>query len=140
MAFPNSYGQQQAAYGQASAGGQAGDIFANQGYAAQQVFAGGATYDAYGHPVNAADPRYAYQAAQMAAMAGAGEDQRYVVSSVAQSSVVITLMLMRPPPFPRSFQRGVHGPVLPAAAGADVLRPDERADDTSGVGRELCTS
>ncbi|KAI1792981.1 hypothetical protein LXA43DRAFT_1060316 [Ganoderma leucocontextum] len=66
MAFPNSYGQQATYPGQADAG----DIFANQGYAAQQGFPGGASYDPYGHAISTADPRYAYQAAQMAAMAG----------------------------------------------------------------------
>ena len=55
-------------------------MFATQGYAAQQGFAGGASYDAYGNAVAATDARYAYQAAQIAALAGAGEDQRYVVA------------------------------------------------------------
>ena len=98
MAFSNSYGQQ-AAYVQGTTNGQTSDMYANQGYAEQQGFAGGASYDAYGNPVSAADPRYAHQAAQMAAMAGVLEDsQRCVVGCAAWRNGSGTLRLMRPRP------------------------------------------
>ncbi|EJF63031.1 hypothetical protein DICSQDRAFT_179690 [Dichomitus squalens LYAD-421 SS1] len=72
MAYPQGYSQQ-AAFAQGGGMGQAGDMFVSQGYAqqGQQV---GTSYNAYGHAVPAGDPTYAYQAAQLATMAG-GDQQ-----------------------------------------------------------------
>ncbi len=74
MVYPQGYTQQQAAYAQSQGGvavpdgGAQADLYA-QGYgmAAQQGFASGTTYNAYGHGVTNMDPTYAYQASQMGA-------------------------------------------------------------------------
>ncbi|OJT07331.1 hypothetical protein TRAPUB_1797 [Trametes pubescens] len=74
MVYPQGYTQQQAAYAQSQGGvavpggGAQADLYA-QGYgmAAQQGFASGTTYNAYGHGVPNMDPTYAYQASQMGA-------------------------------------------------------------------------
>ncbi|KAI0637738.1 hypothetical protein C8Q77DRAFT_386262 [Trametes polyzona] len=75
MEFQQDFLQQQAAaYAHSQGGGgglpTGGDLYA-QGFGAaaqQQAYAGGTTYNAYGQPLPGADPRYAFQAAQMGGM------------------------------------------------------------------------
>ncbi|KAH9894199.1 hypothetical protein C8Q73DRAFT_507499 [Cubamyces lactineus] len=77
MGFPQSYAQQ-AAYAQAHGGSTvpngAGMYPQGYGAAAQQGYASGTTYPAYGQTIAPSDPRYAYQAAQMGGVMG-GEQQ-----------------------------------------------------------------
>ena len=79
MAYAHGYSQQNA-YAQGGGMSEGGDMFVSQAYA-QQGHQGGASYAGYGHAVPAGDPRYAYQAAQMAAMNG--EDQQKCVTATS---------------------------------------------------------
>ncbi len=74
MAYHQGY-TQQSGYAQAGNAGQGGGELYAQGYA-QPGYAGETSYNAYAQGVAATDPRYAYQAAQMAAMSG--DPQKYV--------------------------------------------------------------
>ncbi|KAI0771505.1 hypothetical protein BD413DRAFT_55775 [Trametes elegans] len=73
IGFQAGYGSQQTAYGQGPALGGAvapggADLFA-QGYG-QPGYAGGTTYNAYGHAMSSSDPRYAYPPTQMGGVSG----------------------------------------------------------------------
>ncbi|CDO74106.1 hypothetical protein BN946_scf185043.g156 [Trametes cinnabarina] len=66
MGYPQNYAQQVALIqSQGAAASPGGTEMYGQGYAGQQAYVSGTTYDAFGHVVPTADPRYAYQVMQM---------------------------------------------------------------------------